>query len=185
MGCVHIRKANPGEFEAVRSFYHSHIDQSQGSPFDIGWKKGIYPSDSYLLDALAAGALFVGIAEEEIVAGMILDHHCNEDYRKVTWLTEAAAEEIMVIHALGVLPSWGGKGIGAAMVDKAMEIAGKAGCKVMRLDVLEGNLPAVRLYTRAGFRLVDALPMFYEDTGWTKFELYEKVLSPDEKGGNP
>lgn len=39
--------------------------------------------------------------------------------------------------------------------------------KVIRLDVLKGNLPAKKLYT---------LPMCYEDTGWTDYELYELVL---------
>ncbi len=174
---IRITKANPADFESVRSFYHTHIDQSQDSPFDIGWKKGIYPSDTYLREALASGELFVGIMDEQIISAMILDHHCNADYEKAQWTRLAKPEEVLVIHALGVLPAWSGHGIGKAMVDAALKMAKAVGCKAMRLDVLRGNVPAVKLYTRAGFCLVDTLSMFYEDTGWTEFELYERLLS--------
>ena len=46
----------------------------------------------------------------------------------------------------------------------------------MRLDVLEGNVPAERLYEGFGFRYLATMPMFYEDTGWTNYELYEYPL---------
>ena len=45
-----------------------------------------------------------------------------------------------------------------------------------RLDVLEGNTPAERLYTGFGFRYMATLKMYYEDTGWTNFMLYEYVI---------
>ena len=45
--------------------------------------------------------------------------------------------------------------------------------KAIRLDVLKGNLPAEKLYTGLGFKYLHTLKMFYEDTGWTDYELYE------------
>ena len=35
---------------------------------------------------------------------------------------------------------------------------------------------AEHLYTHCGFHFVEAKDMFYEDTGTTKYELYELVL---------
>ncbi len=50
------------------------------------------------------------------------------------------------------------------------------GMKAIRLDVLKGNLPAEKLYSGLGFRYLHTLNMFYEDTGWTDYELYEYTL---------
>ena len=43
-------------------------------------------------------------------------------------------------------------------------------------DILSGNDAAERLYTRAGFQFVQAKPMFYEDTGWTEYKMFDLNL---------
>ena len=48
--------------------------------------------------------------------------------------------------------------------------------KKVRLDILGTNTAAERLYTGCGFRFVQAKDMFYEDTGWTEYKMYERVL---------
>jgi ribosomal protein S18 acetylase RimI-like enzyme len=48
--------------------------------------------------------------------------------------------------------------------------------KVIRLDVLKGNRHAEKLYSGMGFQYLHTLPMYYEDTGWTDFKLYEYLL---------
>jgi len=58
-------------------------------------------------------------------------------------------------------------------------LAKERGIKAIRLDVLEGNLPAEKTYTSVGFSFVETLQMFYEDTGWTNFKLYEYDLSEE------
>lgn len=62
------------------------------------------------------------------------------------------------------------------MVQKAISVARDNKQKVIRLDVLKENLPTEKLYEREGFRKLHMLPMFYEDTGWTDYELFELVL---------
>ena len=81
-----------------------------------------------------------------------------------------------MIHALGILPSERGKGYARQMVEFAIDHAREENQKVIRLDVLKGNKGAKRLYSGMGFRYLHTLPMFYEDTGWTDFELYEYPL---------
>ena len=49
--------------------------------------------------------------------------------------------------------------------------------KAVRLDVLQGNTAAEQLYASLGFRYLHTLPMFYEDTGWMQFELYEYPIA--------
>lgn len=171
-----IRLARREEFEAVRAFYHAVTDALARAEFSPGWKKDIYPSPEDLRGALEAKQLYVGEIGERIVAAMTVNHECNEGYAKVSWPTEAAPEEVTLIHALGVHPAVSGQGLGKALVRFVMTLAQQGGQKALRLDVLAGNLPAERLYTGLGFRYVDSQQMFYEDTGWTQYDLYEYVL---------
>ena len=48
--------------------------------------------------------------------------------------------------------------------------------KAVRLDVLGAYQPAERLYTGCGFRFVAAKELFYEDTGWTEYKMFERNL---------
>ena len=110
------------------------------------------------------------------VEGVMRWFACNEGYADVSWPHEAPPEEILLIHALCVHPDFGGRGYGGELVRFAQERAAETGTKLMRLDVLKGNLPAERLYPGCGFRLVDTVTLFYEDTGWTEFEMFEYVV---------
>ena len=144
--------------------------------FDIGWKKDIYPSPGFLKTSIVNGELLIGMVENKVVAAMVLNHQCNEGYREFGWPTKVLDSEITVIHALGVHPKSKGKGYAKQMVNKAFEVAKRNRQKVIRLDVLEGNIPAERLYEGLGFKYMHTLKMFYEDTGWTNYRLYEYVL---------
>lgn len=62
------------------------------------------------------------------------------------------------------------------MVQYAIGTARSQGCRALRLDVLGGNVPAERLYTGQGFARRGTVRMFYDDTGWTDYGLYEYLL---------
>ncbi len=171
-----IKKAGSDQYSAVRAFYHSLIDDSAGSPFGAGWIKDIYPAPEFLRDSIRNGELYVALEEDAIIGAMVLNHECNEGYREFKWPTEAEDREVTVIHALGVHPSCSGRGYAKQMVRFAIDAARKSRQKAIRLDVLKGNVPAENLYSGLGFQYLHTLPMYYEDTGWTDYELYEYRL---------
>lgn len=173
---THIRPAREGEFPSVRSFYHALIAAMEGSPYPPGWEEGVYPSDRALQDAIAGGRLFLLFWDEAMAGAMIMDHESNESYEKASWPTRGEPEELSTVHALGVHPDFAGRGLGKALVAHAIQTARAEGQKAIRLDVLEGNLPALKLYRSMGFQYVESLEMFYEDTGWTTFQLFEYPL---------
>ena len=173
---MNIRLAKPEELDKVQCFYYYVTDWLETVPYGPGWKKDIYPSPEELTDALAKNELWVCETEEEYIASMILNNAPNEGYEKVKWKTDAKPDEVMLIHALGVKPEYQGKGIATKMVEHAINIAESNNCKAMRLDVLEGNLPAERLYPKLGFAYVETVEMYYEDTGNANYELFELVL---------
>lgn len=173
---MEITLAAISQYEQVRLFYHSLIDAMEGSPYPPGWKKDIYPSPEFLMESISRKELYIGCENREIVCAMILNQENNESYEQFQWPTAAAKGEISVIHALGVHPVHTGKGFARQMVRTAIMLARKNNRKVLRLDVLKGNLPAENLYKGEGFRHLHTLPMYYEDTGWTDYELFEYVL---------
>lgn len=171
-----IRMALESEYEDVRQFYYSLIDALQSAQYSPGWEKGVYPADDYLRDSIMRGELYVGVSEEGIAAAMIVNHQCNESYVKAKWPTKAAPDEITVIHALGVHPDFVGRGLAKELVRYVIGMAERSRQRVVRLDVLKDNIPAERLYEGMDFEYVDTVCMFYEDTGWTDYKLYEYKL---------
>ena len=171
-----IERAGIGDFEKVRGFYHRLIDDMADSVFHPGWKKGIYPSDDLIRSSLEEGSLFVMRSSGDIIAAMVVNHECNEGYAGVSWSSEASGDEVAMIHALGVMPRFSGRGLAREMARYAISLAKDSGARAVRLDVLKGNLPAEKAYLGAGFRRVGELRMFYEDTGWTDFALFEYLL---------
>lgn len=69
-----------------------------------------------------------------------------------------------------------GKGIGKIVVENILKLARAEHKKAVRLDVLGACKAAERLYTSCGFRFVEAKEMFYEDTGWTEYKMFELNL---------
>ncbi|MCH5209045.1 MAG: GNAT family N-acetyltransferase [Oscillospiraceae bacterium] len=144
--------------------------------YSPGWKKGIYPTDEYLLDSIKNGELYIGEIEGNIAACMVVNHKYNEGYKGIKWSVEAADPELLVIHILGVLPAYSGRGTAKQMVRRVIETARENNIKTIRLDVLIGNIPAEKLYTKMGFNYLETVRMYYEDTGWTEFKLFEYII---------
>lgn len=176
---LEIRPARPEEYSAVRAFYHRLIDLMRDAAYKPGWEKGVYPADSQLRQAIDGQQLYVGELEGETACAMIMDRQCNEGYSGAPWRVEAGTEQVSVIHALGVLPTLQGRGLARELVRFAMNTAREQGSLAIRLDVLSGNLPAEKLYLSRGFYRVSTARMFYPDTGWTEFDLYEYDLTED------
>lgn len=171
-----VYKAQGSDYERVRHFYHSLIYAMKGAEYQPGWKIDIYPAPEFLQDSIKNGELYVGELDGQIAACMVLNQKCNEAYSRIDWPSHVNQNACMVIHALGVHPDFSGRGIGKQMVQSAISTAKDSGMKAVRLDVLDGNLPAEKLYKSQGFRRITTISMYYEDTGWTDYEGYELML---------
>nr|WP_294676859.1 GNAT family N-acetyltransferase [uncultured Blautia sp.] len=107
---------------------------------------------------------------------MMMNSACNEGYVGVPWSIACDVDEILVPHALAVSPFRQGKGIGRYFMGEILKLAKAEKKKTVRLDILGTNTVAERLYTGCGFHFVQAKDLFYEDTGWTEYKMYERVL---------
>lgn len=173
---LQIRTADSRDYSNVRNFYYSLIDAMEDAEYKPGWERDIYPTQEFLIKSINNSELYIVEIDKNIAACMVVNHEYNDGYKAIKWSVDADDLEILVIHALGVHPMHSGKGIAKQMVQKVIDIACENKIKTIRLDVLEGNTPAERAYTKMGFEYCDTIKMFYEDTGWTNYKLYEYIV---------
>lgn len=171
-----FEKATLEDYGTIRNFYWKLIDEMQSENDKIGWKKGIYPSDDYLMHSLANGELYKLTNDDRMYACVILNSAGNEGYAGIKWGINCEENEVLIPHALAVAPSEQGQGIGTRLVNEIISFARSEAKKAIRLDILGTNLSAEKLYTKCGFRFIEAKQLFYEDTGLMEYKMYELVL---------
>lgn len=170
-----FEKAEKSDFEKIKNFYWLLIDEMKEKSHMIGWKKGIYPSDEYIAESLDLGEMFV-LKDEEIFACVILNSRSNDGYDGVKWSVMCKESDVLIPHALAVKPSVQGKGFGRELMKNIIAFTTEEEKKALRLDILGTNYMAEGLYRSMGFKFVEAKNMFYEDTGWTEYKMFELNL---------
>ena len=169
-----IAAAQESEREEIHGFYEELCRRQEGADFSPGWHYGIYPADEDLDAHIRSGEMFCARAEERIAAAMVIAEGDDPIYRDVSW--QIREEPIQVLHLLAVHPDDRGSGLSRAMLSFLLERARGRGAKAVHLDVVTGNLPAEKLYRRAGFRFVEEREVWYPDTGEIRVALYEYPL---------
>ncbi len=173
---MEFRLAREDELEPIKRFYDELIDAMEDSEYGPRWKKDQYPDEEYIASSIKNGELYVASDEGGYAGAMVINHQWNEGYDQVEWEIAGPREKISAIHILGVSPHCHGKGIGGYLVEKAVEVSRSLGRRAIRLDVINGNLPAEKLYRKMGFSYRGTVNMFFEETGWEDFMIYEMPL---------
>lgn len=93
-------------------------------------------------DTIALVGTFGGAHRKDIMSRLSLSRE----------LFTAPAENEYLLSRLGVLPAAQGRTLGTALVESFLRAGAGLGFRRFRLDVHEGNLPAIRLYEKHGFR---------------------------------
>lgn len=172
-----IRLANQEDFEELRSFYILMNEVINKRTDLYNENNAYFPSDEMMLAAIENQFQYVGIEDGKIVAGVIANHDCDGAYEKAKWQIKATREEVTVMHALRVLPEYGGRGYAKQMISFLLEHGKQSGQKAVRLDVLEGYEGPLKMYMGFGFSYIDTMEIFYEDIGKpVRFKLLEKIL---------
>lgn len=171
-----MRLATQGEFPSIRRFYNRLIDDMAQLPHHPMWDKEGHPADSYLRAALAGGELWVADDAGEIAGALIVNHTANDGYKQVSWRLQAEPERVAIVHAFGVATAHQGRGLGSAMMRYIIDICRAAGDAAMRLDLIDLNRPAEKVYLQLGFTKCAEIELFYEEVGWQLFLMFELEL---------
>ena len=174
---MQIREAFFEDFEELMEFYERMCRALGEKDFLPEGDKGGFPPEEMVKDAIRRQEQFVGIEDDRIVAAYIMNHDCDPAYDAVAWPVKAEKNEVMILHALRVLPEYGGRGYSKQLVRHAIQTAAERGKKAIRLDCIEGNDIPQKMYQSFGFRYVDTVSITYEDIGVPReFLVYELEL---------
>ena len=133
--------------------------------------------------AIDGGDMFIGCEDQRIIAAYIMNHDADAAYDSVSWEVEASRDHAVVLHALRVLPEYGGRGYSKQLMEHAIRTARNRGEKAMRLDCLEDNPVPIAMYKSFGFKYIDTVEITYVDIGEPRrCALFELGLQEDYNG---
>lgn len=161
------------ELEQLYNDLNDYLEKGVNYP---GWKKDIYPVRQNAIEGVKNSNLYTAKHNGKIIGSLILSHKPEEAYYKAKWKLEADYSEIFVIHTFVVHPEFLKCGIGKALMNFSFEHGIRSQAKSIRLDVYEGNMPAIRLYEKCGFEYIDTVDLGLGSYGLNWFKLYEKLL---------
>lgn len=189
-----FRRAEPDETARAQAAYRAIIDHLAETTDFPHWHTENHPTADEVFDWVRSGHLFLAVTEVDTdadtdaatdadpaqagaVAGVVvLDQNAVDSYAAARWSVDAAPQEVLVVHALGVVPAFLGTGVARFLLDASLRIARDQGCRTVRLDTYVENRPARRLYTRCGFTDLGLHTVRYEGTDLSDFHLFEYVL---------
>ena len=87
-----------------------------------------------------------------------------------------ADDEVVVVHLLAVNPRFQRGEYAGRIMKEVIGLSREKGLKAVRLDALECNISAHRLYESLGFKKHDVRRWYAPNTGWIGFFLFEHHL---------
>jgi ribosomal protein S18 acetylase RimI-like enzyme len=173
---ISIRLGEEKDIDEISKLYDDVGDFLTLNQAKPAWKKGIYPTLEDAVMGVDEKALYVAVINNKIIGSIILRHKPEPAYDEVNWQKEVGYEKVFVIYTLGVHPEYMKHGVGGALLDFAENYGKSREVCSLRLDVYEGNLPAIQLYEKCGFQHVGTVDLDLECYGLKWFRLYEKLI---------
>ncbi|WP_458456678.1 N-acetyltransferase family protein [Methanobrevibacter sp.] len=175
MGSKTLRKANINEAADILQFYQNIIRSIKSTEFQPKWSND-YPNLEYIEKSIQNNELYVCEENGNIIACAVLNNLFDPEYKDISWNVNAESDEITVIHTFAVDSNYSGKGIGKKIFNQIKENAIVNNKKSIRIDIIDGNLAAQKVFEKFGFEYVDTVEVFHKAVGLEKFHLYELVL---------
>ena len=169
---IKLRKAHINEANEILSFYDNIISSIRDSEFRPKWNES-YPDIEFIKDSILKGEMYV-YPENGIMACLVINNDFGNEYGDVRWHVNAKPDEVIAIHTFAVKSM--GKGIGKEIFDYIVKEAISHDKKTIRIDVIDGNIGAQKVFEKFGFEYVGCAEMFHEAVGRETFHLYEKEI---------
>ena len=124
-----FQKASETDFHIIQKFYWDVIDnihRNNVNNENLGWEKGIYPSDKFIQSSLIKGELYTLTEKDTLYACVILNSEHNKGYDNCTWGIICDSGEVLTPHALAVNPKLQRKGVGKLVVENILNMQGQS-----------------------------------------------------------
>lgn len=171
-----VRRATAEDLDALTELYDRtvlHLEQTVNYP---KWEYGIYPCRDSIAAAIGKGEQYLCEEKGELLGAFVFNEDPKGAYEKGQWKQELQEGQYGVIHTLAVAPEARNRDVGKAMVNFSVLEGTKRGYKALRIDVVPGNLPAIRLYEKLGFTYAGEEDLERNHPEIPTFALYERAL---------
>ena len=173
---MQIIKCTAEDLDRVAAFYDKVTEHLVNNINYPKWVPGKYPGKKSVGLAIDRDDQYACIDNGEVVGAFILNDDPMGDYSVGEWKKELNDDECLVIHTLASDPEAYQKGVGRYMVEYCIDEAAKNGYKAVRLDVVPGNEPAIKLYRKLGFTFAGEKDLGRNLKKIPTFELYESLI---------
>ena len=160
----------------LRDFYKYVIDNTQGMADYCRWIYGKHPTDEMIEDYIRQESMYFLKKDGEIIAAVAVTDSQNVDYHDTDWQVSLNDDEVCTVHILAIHPRFQKSGMARTIMEEIIVCARKKDKKAVRLDAIEPNTPAQRLYESMDFKKRGVKHWFAANIGWMKFYLYEYLL---------
>lgn len=165
------------DLETIRDKYVEVIENTENMDIYARWVYGQHPTDEMIQSYIENQEMYIFMDEKNIAGMLAITMYQCEDYKNVQWGIKLENDEVAVLHILAVSPAYQKKGVARRMISEAIELAKKMGKKAVRLDALDSNILAHHMYESMEFTYRGKQNLYAENTGWTDFFYYERILN--------
>ena len=100
-----FRRAQATDTAVAQQAYRLIIDHLAETVDFPHWHTENHPTPEEVASWVEAGELDLALDEDGETAGVtVLNHHAVDAYHAAAWTVEAEPHEVLVVHALGVVP---------------------------------------------------------------------------------
>ena len=171
-----MRLVQTDNLEFLRKKYIEVIEQTPDFMRNVRWIYGQHPKDEMIQDYMDNGEMYALMNGNEIAGMVAVVMHQDDNYKTVPWQVDLRNDEVATIHILAICPEYQGRSLGIQLINQIEKLSKNNGKKAVRLDVLKSNIPARKMYERAGYSLRGEQKLYAENTGITDFLFYEKIF---------
>ena len=150
-----MKKCEIGDLSRILCFYQLVIRETSDMPRYGRWIYGLHPTEEMVEDYVRQGGMDRLEDGQDIAAVVAVTPYQGEDYHGIDWQDELADDEVAVVHLLAVNPHFQKRGYARTAMKEVIELVREKSVKAVRLDALECNAPAHRLYESLGFKKRD------------------------------
>jgi RimJ/RimL family protein N-acetyltransferase len=172
---ITLRNAKIEESEKILSFYQNIIDSIKGTEFKPKWSES-YPNLEFIETSIEKQELYIYTEDNNVIACVVLNNRFDPEYENIDWISDAKPQEIVIIHTFAVNSDFAGKGIGKEIFNEIKDNSLKNNQKTIRLDIINGNVGAQKVFEKFGFEYIDTVEIFHDIVGLEEFHLYEYAL---------
>ncbi len=171
-----MRQCEIADLPRILDFYQLVCEETADMPQYGRWIYGLHPTEAMIEGYVTQGMMYCVENGQEIIAAVAVTPFQTEEYHGADWQVALEDDEVAVVHILAVNPRMQKRGFARSIMMEVIDSAKDKGFKAVRLDALDCNVPAHRLYESLGFQKRDVCNWHASNTGWIDFYLFECLL---------